>query len=58
MRLIDLNEKKVQDFIYWVILPMNVSIQTGRRPFSMAINQYSPKCLEHMLEMMTLDSGR
>ncbi len=27
----------------------------GRRPFSMAIYQYSPKCLEHMLEMLSLD---
>jgi hypothetical protein len=36
-KLVDLGDKKYQDFIYWVLMPMNITTTSGRRPFSMAI---------------------
>jgi hypothetical protein len=34
---IKIGDKKYQDFIYWVLMPMNITTTSGRRPFSMAI---------------------
>jgi hypothetical protein len=55
-QLIDLDNKEALLFVYYVLLPRNQSSKQGRRPFSMGIQQYSPKCLEHMLDMLTLDT--
>lgn len=55
-QLIDFDNKDALTFVYYVLLPRNVTKKKGRRPFSMGIQQYSPKCLEHMLDMLTLDN--
>ena len=55
-QLNDLGDKSALSFVYYCLLPRNISNKKGRRPFSMAINQYSPKCLEQMLDMLTLDN--
>ena len=54
-QLIDLDNKEVISFIYYILFPLNINTNKGRRPFSIALKQYSPKCLELMLELLQLD---
>lgn len=43
---LDLDDKDYLAYIYYVLLPNNTATKKGRRPFSIALKQYSPKCLE------------
>jgi hypothetical protein len=52
---IDLDYPNYLAYIYYVLLPSNTSTKIGRRPFSIALKQYSPKCLEQMLESLMID---
>lgn len=55
---IDLDDKDYLAYIYYVLLPNNTKTAKGRRPFSIALKQYSPKCLEQMLELLMIDQNQ
>jgi hypothetical protein len=46
VQYIDLNDKDYLAYIYYLLLPNNTATTKGRRPFSLALKQFSPKCLE------------
>jgi hypothetical protein len=54
-RMSNLKDKDALSFIYYLLLPKNISTKQGMRPLSIAINKNSPKCLEIMLDMLALD---
>ena len=54
----DLGEKDALSFVYYLLMPTNISTKSGMRPLSIAINQNSPKCLEIMLDMLKLDKNQ
>jgi hypothetical protein len=54
--VVDKDDRDAISYIYFILLPNHTNTSSGRRPFSMALRQYSPKCLEHMLDLLTVDS--
>jgi hypothetical protein len=52
----DLGHQEALNFIYYAVLPNNLKMKKkGRRPLSMAIKHFSPKCIDNMLELLSLD---
>jgi hypothetical protein len=50
-----MDDQSALAYAYYVLLPNNSNVTTGRRPLSIGLKQSSPKCLELMLELLMLD---
>jgi hypothetical protein len=55
-QLNDLCNPEALNYVYYTLLPNITFTKNGRRPFSMALKQNSPKCVESMLELLKLNS--
>lgn len=54
----EIDDKEAYLYAYYAIFANTSNDKQGRRPFTLALKQNSPKCLEFMVEMLALDTSQ
>ena len=53
--MLDHKRMEALSFIYYALIPKNDHYKEGRRPLSIAIKSNSKICMEHLLDLLTLN---